>query len=193
MALDISVDMTQCNRVKSIGFGYGHAMNPARPKPAANTPVDEPTPAEIEGRRGVELIFYGQMAITAEADAMLAETGYGRAHFRALYMIARNPGITGTGLLARLKIANQSLARVLGPLVRDGLVVQQVDGTDRRHRRHFLSPAGHALQARVLAAQLDTLQRAYQASGTEAVHGFWRVLLELMAEEDRALLTYPPP
>jgi len=163
----------------------------ARAKLPLHNMPDQPTPDEVAGRRGIELVFYGQMALVAEADAILAETGYGRAHFRTLYMIARNPGITANGLLIRLKIANQSLARVMGPLVRDGMVVQQVDQADRRHRRHVLSHAGAALEARVLAAQLRTLDRAYAAAGPDAMRGFWRVLLELMPEGDRALLTYP--
>lgn len=171
---------------------YGLGTMPPRAKPPAHPHQDTPTPEEVAGRRGVELIFYGQMALTAEADAILAETGYGRAHFRCLYMIARNPGITANGLLAKLKIVNQSLARVMGPLVRNGMVVQQVDPADRRQRRHFLSEAGAMLERKVLAAQLRTLSRAYEAAGPDAVRGYWRVLLELMPEEDRALLTYPP-
>ena len=168
-------------------------VTPLRPRPAPALPPDQPTPEEVAGRRGIELIFYGQMALVAEADAILAETGYGRAHFRCLYMIARSPGITANGLLAKLKIANQSLARVMGPLVRDAMVVQQVDAADRRHRQHFLSEAGAALEARVLAAQLRTLARAYGAAGPDAVRGFWRVLLELMPDGDRGQLTYPLP
>jgi DNA-binding MarR family transcriptional regulator len=173
------------------GSVYGWRVMSARAKPFLHDMPDQPTPDEVAGRLGVELVFYGQMALVAEANAILAETDYGRAHFRTLYMIARSPGITAGGLLTRLKIANQSLARVMGSLVRDGMVVQQVDQDDRRHRRHFLSQAGAELEAKVLAAQLQTLGRAYEAAGPDAMRGFWRVLLELMPEADRALLTYP--
>lgn len=163
----------------------------------SDKPGEEPLAADgaangdIASYQGVELIFYGQMGLTDEADAILSASGYGRAHFRALYVIARTPGITTNALLAKLKITNQSLSRVMGPLVRDGMVQQEADTGDRRQRRHVLSGQGAALERQVLAAQFAALRRAYQASGPDAVSGFLRVLHELVPHADRKLLSHP--
>ena len=142
-----------------------------------------------DGFRGIELIYYGQMGLVAEADALLARQGYGRAHFRALYVIGRNPGINGNELLAKLKITNQSLSRVLRQLLADGLVAQQLDRADRRQRNHSLKAAGVALEEKVRGLQRKALHAAYAAAGPQAVGGFLLVLEALVLTEDRPLLT----
>lgn len=146
---------------------------------------------DVASYQGVELIFYGQMGLTDEADAILSASGYGRAHYRTLYVIARNPGITTSALLAKLKITNQSLSRVMGSLLRDGMVQQNADLEDRRQRRHVLSSQGASLEQRVLASQFSALKRAYRAAGPDAVTGFLRVLHELVPDADRKLLSHP--
>jgi DNA-binding MarR family transcriptional regulator len=142
------------------------------------------------GYSGIELIFYGRKGLTADADAILAGSGYGRAHFRVLYVIARNKDITTNELLLRLKITGQSLTRVMSALVRDELVTQRLDPTDRRQRLHQLSEMGAKLEHAVMDSQLALLKRAYSAAGPEAVDGFLRVLLELVPKEDRQLLSH---
>ena len=150
-----------------------------------------PEQEKITGYQGVELIFYGQINLVKDADALLATFGYGRAHFRAMYIIAHHPNITGNGLLARLKITNQSLSRVMKQLLIDGMVRQENGIEDRRHRRHTLSPKGAALHRKTTDLQLEALFKAYESAGRAAVEGFLRVLHELVPLEDRSLLNYP--
>ena len=58
------------------------------------TPVASPQfLREAEIRRGIELLYFGYGNMIKGADARLAETGLGRAHHRALYFIARRPGM----------------------------------------------------------------------------------------------------
>jgi DNA-binding MarR family transcriptional regulator len=147
--------------------------------------------ADIAAFRGTELIFYGQLGLTKQADAILSEFGYGRAHFRTLYVIARNPGINSNSLVEKLKITNQSMARVMTQLLRDGLVIQEADLNDRRQRQHSLSQSGIKLEQRVRLSQFEALNMAYKRSGPAAVEGFLRVLHELLPSEDRSLLTFP--
>ena len=49
---------------------------------------------EEEVRRGIEFLFFGHGALWRAGDARLAENDLGRAHYRALYFIARQPGLT---------------------------------------------------------------------------------------------------
>ena len=62
---------------------------------------------EAELRRGMELLYFGQLYLTRSVDAGLAAQGLGRAHHRALYFIARQPDMTVSGLLAILVLLYQ--------------------------------------------------------------------------------------
>ncbi|MBC7986714.1 MAG: MarR family transcriptional regulator, partial [Sphingomonadaceae bacterium] len=71
---------------------------------------------EAEIRRGIELMHFAHQHLMRGADAGLAREGLGRAHQRALYFIARQPGLAVRDLLRHLGVTKQSLGRVLGEL-----------------------------------------------------------------------------
>ncbi len=153
-------------------------MVDANSNPSSN-PGPGPNPLFLrdeELREGIELLFFAYRDFTAEADAMLARYGLGRTHHRALYFVGRHPGIAVKELLAILKITKQSLAPVLRRLVGRGLVERRRDGRDGRRRALHLSAAGHALEARLTAAQRARIARAYRAAGADAVTGYRQVL-----------------
>jgi len=89
-------------------------------KSAANTPFLR----EEELRQGIELLYFAYRDFTAEADAMLARYGFGRAHHRVIYFVGRHPRMSVSDLLGILRITKQSLARVLLHLVQEGYVSQ---------------------------------------------------------------------
>ena len=117
-------------------------VNPLRAPPAASPQFLR----EAEIRRGIELLYFGYSNMVKGADVHLAAQGLGRAHHRALYFIARRPGMPIGDLLDLLNITKQSLSRVLGDLQTRGLVVQTVGTRDRRQRMLRLTPAGAALE-----------------------------------------------
>lgn len=142
---------------------------------------------EEELRQGIELLFFAYRDFTAEPDAILAEKGYGRAHHRVVHFVGRNPGISVSELLAILKITKQSLSRVLGQLVADGLIRQRPGEIDRRQRLLELTDSGRALEQALSAPQRARVAAAYKAAGAEAVAGFRKVLLGIVADPaDRA-------
>ncbi|MFQ3594716.1 MAG: MarR family transcriptional regulator [Sphingomonadaceae bacterium] len=143
---------------------------------------------EAEVRRGVELLYFGYSAMIRGADRILAERGLGRAHHRALYFIARQPGLAVSDLLRLLAITKQSLSRVLSDLVALGLVESRVGDFDRRQRRLTLTAAGAALETELFEALRERVSSAYQQAGQSAVTGFWAVLLGLIPPEDRGLV-----
>ena len=140
---------------------------------------------EEDLRQGIELLFYAYRDFTAEADAVLAVLGFGRAHHRVIYFVGRKPGMTVSELLDILKITKQSLSRVLGQLVREGYITQRPGTSDRRQRLLELAPKGAELERRLTEDQRALVARAYRAAGAEAVDGFRRVLLGLVNEADR--------
>ena len=140
---------------------------------------------EEELRQGMELLFFAYRDFIAEPDKILAGYGYGRAHHRVIYFVGRHPSITVSELLAILQITKQSLSRVLGQLVRDGLIVQRPGLRDRRQRLLELTEAGRDLELRLSEDQRRRIARAYREAGAEAVDGYRTVLRNLINERDR--------
>jgi DNA-binding MarR family transcriptional regulator len=143
---------------------------------------------EAEIRRGIELLYFGYARLLRGADAILEKEALGRAHHRALYFIARQPGLAVSDLLRLLAITKQSLSRVLADLVARGLVEQAVGTLDRRQRLLSLTPGGEALEGQLFEALRDSMAGAYAAAGQHAVSGFWAVLVGLIPPTDRAMV-----
>ncbi len=131
-------------------------------------------------RRAIELMFFAYRDFTGEADAILAQYGFGRAHHRAIYFIGRNPGIAVNELLAILKITKQSLARVLGQLVEEDYVAQRADQTDGRRRLLSLTAKGAALEQVLTGRQSERIRNAVTRAGAGAGERFERVLEALI-------------
>lgn len=139
---------------------------------------------EDEIRRGIELLFFGHQSLFAMLDPVLDEAELGRAHFRALYFIARRPEITVSALLGLLGITKQSLGRVLDELSARGLVLAEPGRRDRRQKLLRLSPSGVTFEAALFGALRARMGNAYAQAGQGAVTGFWRVLEGLIDEQD---------
>jgi DNA-binding MarR family transcriptional regulator len=132
-----------------------------------------------ELKQGVDLLFHGFSGLFAQGESILREAGLGRAHRRALYFIARNPGISVAALLAILRITKQSLNRVLNDLLEQGFVERRPAPDDRRMRQLRLTEKGTVLETALWEAQRPRLARAFREAGPEAVLGFRRVLAAL--------------
>ncbi|MFZ1413109.1 MAG: MarR family transcriptional regulator [Defluviicoccus sp.] len=131
----------------------------------------------------IDLMFYAYRDFTAEADAMLARYGFGRAHHRVLHFVGRHPGITVSDLLGILRITKQSLAPVLAQMMREGFIRQRADALDRRRRRLYTTPEAAALAQLLSERQAGHLAAALAAAGPEAARGF-RAVLEAMPHPD---------
>ncbi len=140
---------------------------------------------EEEVRRGIEFLFFGHGALWRAGDARLAENALGRAHYRALYFIARQPGLTISDLLALLGITKQSLGRVIKDLEAREMLVTRPGNRDRRQKELRLTPAGRAVEAAVFGQLRDAMSRAYTHAGQAAVTGFWQVNEALMSPRER--------
>jgi DNA-binding MarR family transcriptional regulator len=146
-------------------------------------PLDSPLYLRDEElKQGVDLLFSAFSDVFGQGEAQLRAAGLGRAHRRALYFIARNPGLSVARLLTILKITKQSLARVLNDLLEGGYVERRPGAQDRRMRQLRLTEKGAALEAALWETQRPKLVRAFREAGPEAVAGFRRVLLALIAD-----------
>ncbi|MEL6920351.1 MAG: MarR family transcriptional regulator [Pseudomonadota bacterium] len=116
----------------------------------------------------IELLFFAYRDFTADADAILADMGLGRAHHRALHFINRKPGLSVAELLDLLGITKQGLARVLRDLVNAGFVIQTPSKHDGRRRLLQLSPHGTDLINRLRAPQSRRIKAALAGRDTDA-------------------------
>ena len=151
----------------------------------ADPAVTETELSEEELRQAIELLFFAYRDFTAEADQVLARYGFGRAHHRVIYFVGRHPGATVSHLLGILKITKQSLAPVLGQLVREGFVRQDSDSEDGRRRLLHLTERGRKMETRLTAIQSRRIARAYHEAGAGRAEQFRAVLRGIINEEDR--------
>jgi DNA-binding MarR family transcriptional regulator len=144
--------------------------------------------SEADIRRGVELLYFGYSHLTRAIDNRLATQGLGRAHHRALYFIARQPGLTVSALLRLLNITKQSLARVINDLAERDLVISRPGISDRRQRCLTLTESGTHLEVSLFQDLRNKLSFAYNSTTREAVSGFWTVLEGLVPADERAMV-----
>lgn len=134
----------------------------------------------------VELFYFAYRDFTGEADTVLTEFGFGRAHHRVLHFVNRHPGLRVADLLDILKITKQSLARVLKQLVDEGFIMQQAGAEDRRERLLFLSDKGSQLAEKLIALQIRRIEEALASLGENAAPAARQFLASMIAETQRA-------
>lgn len=140
---------------------------------------------EAEVRRGIEYLFFAHASLWRAIDVRLAENELGRAHYRALYFIARQPGLTISDLLVLLGITKQSLGRVVKDLEAREMIGTRPGNRDRRQKELRLTDAGRAIEAAIFAQLRDAMSRAYTQAGQAAVTGFWQVSEALVPARER--------
>lgn len=144
---------------------------------------DREAPRDEAVWQGIELLFFAYRDFTAEPDAILEEYGFGRAHHRVVHFVGRHPHMTVGELLGILRITKQSLNRVLGELVRQAFIVQHPGAQDRRQRLLELTEKGRELAQRLAEPQRARVGAAYRKAGPQAVEGFRKVMVGIIADE----------
>src|SRR3954452_20987151 len=129
----------------------------------------------------IELLFFAYRDFVGDADHVLEEFGFGRAHHRVIHFVHRYPGLKVADLLDVLRITKQSLGRVLKQLLDEGYIVQKAGAEDRRERLLFATAKGEALVAKLAGLQTDRINRALgelDAAGAESVRQFLRGMID---------------
>jgi DNA-binding MarR family transcriptional regulator len=134
----------------------------------------------------IELLFFAYRDFVGDADAVLAEFGFGRAHHRVLHFVNRNPGMKVAELLDILKITKQSLGRVLKQLLDEGYVERREGASDRRQRLLFVTAKGDGLASRLAGLQAARIGRALTAVGAAERDTVRRFLIAMLDAEERA-------
>ena len=123
----------------------------------------------------IEGLFFAYRDFISDPDAILATSGFGRAHHRVVHFVTRYPGLKVADLLDVLRITKQSLGRVLKQLLDEGYIVQKAGDNDRRQRLLFATPKGEALVGKLAGmqtARIDSALESMNAEGAESVRQF---------------------
>lgn len=129
----------------------------AQQEAARSGPRDEPAYDVIE------LLFFAYRDFVGDADRLLADYGFGRAHHRVLHFVNRRPGLTIAELLDLLRITKQSLNRVLKDLVDQAFIEQRAGTVDRRQRHLYSTERGAALALEISHLQSMRIGRALRS------------------------------
>ena len=109
----------------------------AQPADRARSGDDPRRPAADLRWDIIELLFFAYRDFVGDADHVLEEFGFGRAHHRVMHFVHRYPGLKVADLLDVLRITKQSLGRVLKQLLDEGYIVQKAGDKDRRAAPSF--------------------------------------------------------
>jgi DNA-binding MarR family transcriptional regulator len=129
----------------------------------------------------IELLFFAYRDFVGDADDVLEDFGFGRAHHRVIHFVHRYPGLKVADLLDVLRITKQSLGRVLKQLLDEGYIVQKAGAKDRRERLLFATAKGEALVAKLAGLQTDRITGAMgqlDSAGAETVRQFLRGMID---------------
>ncbi|MEA2882914.1 MAG: hypothetical protein QOH32_2170 [Bradyrhizobium sp.] len=152
------------------------------PDPAQGSPAASGARAALRWDI-IELLFFAYRDFVGDADDVLQEFGFGRAHHRVMHFVHRYPGLKVADLLGVLRITKQSLGRVLKQLLDEGYIVQKAGAKDRRERLLFATGKGEALVAKLAGLQTDRINHAMGGLGPRGADTV-RVFLSGMIDRD---------
>lgn len=87
--------------------------------------------------------------------AYMRQFGVGVMEWRAMALLAANPGITANQIAHTSGVDKSAVSRAIHLLVKRGDVISAEDQTDNRRALLTLTPAGLALHDRIIVASLE--------------------------------------
>lgn len=133
----------------------------------------------------IELFFFAYRDFVGDADRLLENYGFGRAHHRVLHFVSRRPGLPIAALLDILKITKQSLNRVLKQLLDTGFVEAHEGANDRRQRLLYPTPKGARLARELARLQSERFERVLNELRPDARAAATEFLLAMINGDDR--------
>lgn len=138
--------------------------------------------------RMIELFFFAYRDFVTDADEMLAQYGFGRAHHRVLHFVNRQPGLSVAELLEILRITKQSLGPVLRELVDGDFLVQLPSEKDGRRRLLHPTEKGRILSLDLTKRQSVRIHNALSRIAAEDRAAVENFLFGMIRDEEHALV-----
>lgn len=150
--------------------------------------IEPPAPDDDLDFPLVELFFFAYRDFIADADDMLEEYGFGRAHHRVLHFVNRRPGMVVAELLDILRITKQSLGPVLRQLIESGHLVQVAGPEDRRQRLLYPTQKGRNLSIELTHMQSRRIKGAIEGIKNKDRESIRDFLFGMIEPEERDLV-----
>tara|TARA_Y100001970_G_scaffold234402_1_gene292720 strand:- start:5410 stop:5850 length:441 start_codon:yes stop_codon:yes gene_type:complete len=128
----------------------------------------------------IHLLFYAYREVFSNSKGLFEKKFFGPAHLRAISLIERNPGISLSELMFKLKITKQSLNRVLRELIKSKMIRQIKDDKDTRKKKLFLDKDGKQLFEKIYESQKKRFYDAFKDSEPDAVVKFKEMLRKII-------------
>ncbi len=128
----------------------------------------------------IQLLFYAYKETFDDPKKILAKSYFGPAHLRSINLIERNPGISFSELMFKLKVTKQSLNRVLRELVQAKMIKQIKNEHDTRKKKLYLDKEGKIFFDTVYNAQKKRIFNALKNSNADSVIRFKEVLQRII-------------
>tara|TARA_B100001778_G_C18578336_1_gene626140 strand:- start:718 stop:1161 length:444 start_codon:yes stop_codon:yes gene_type:complete len=128
----------------------------------------------------IQLLFYAYRETFSDPKKILSKKSFGPAHLRALNLIERNPGISLSEIMFKLKITKQSLNRVLRELINTKMIKQIKDSDDTRRKNIYLDKEGQVFFDKVYESQKKRIYHALKTSDPKSVVQFREVLNKIV-------------
>jgi DNA-binding MarR family transcriptional regulator len=136
----------------------------------------------------IELFFFAYRDFVGDADRLLENYKFGRAHHRVLHFVNRQPGLKIAEILGILQITKQSLGRVLKELLESGYIEVRPGPVDRRQRLLFPTAKGRKLALDLAQLQSKRFARVFEALPPGAYDRAVQFLLEMIDPKDRGAI-----
>jgi DNA-binding MarR family transcriptional regulator len=147
---------------------------------------EEPEPSPMYDI--IELFFFAYRDFVGDADRLLENYKFGRAHHRVLHFVNRQPGLKIAEILTILQITKQSLGRVLRELLDTGYIEVRPGPVDRRQRLLFPTAKGRKLALDLARLQSKRFARVFEGLPPGAYDQAVRFLLEMIDPGDRGAI-----
>lgn len=145
----------------------------------------KPTSADLTPSRATAEVVLD--TVPATMRAIRGHMRDGRAEgvsvpqFRALLYVGRNPGTDLSSLAEHLGASMPAVSELVSRLVRDGLVIRELDPTSRRRIRLTISPEGERQYLAARSRTVDWLAERLGAASPEQLDRITGALRELRA------------
>ena len=128
----------------------------------------------------IEKLFVSYRETFSDAKKVLDKYSIGLAHHKVIHLLSMYQGISISELLKRLKVAKQSLNRVLKDLIKIEIVTFKKDDQDTRVKHVFLNEKGKKIFNEIFDLQKKRIYNALLNSSSEEVINFDNVLSKII-------------
>jgi DNA-binding MarR family transcriptional regulator len=128
----------------------------------------------------IELIYFGSLGTTRNANDYLAQFGFSQAHHRVLYILARHGGLNVGELVMALGISKQAAQRPIKQLMDGGYLSAKRDPDQHRSKILLLTVKGREIEHQASSHKRAIVKKAF---GNDVVaRDYWTRVMRVIAD-----------